>query len=321
MANLSHRIGNTTIGKNPAMSNQTTYDNKAFSAMYVGYYATDFADYHLDDYCPTSANHTFYVGMSRNKQRKEDSPETVTRLLCEPFYYMQNVTAKIDAQTKRPLSVTPTSEKQPLPSDVWDSAFFEYSMNQGSQKQQPRGSLPLGYFPDQLERLSTTQLSLGVGGAIVPNMVGLAVGASNRSLIDLLAPEVLKASYESVYRLILARSMTEILDQDFHGTQDMGGEVDYETSVITLVPAFVYVVEGLLGVVSLCSIALLVISLKRKWSLHSDPATICTVMSLVAGNPSLLEEFGRLDCATMEDFEAHLKEKRFKIHLEEQRSV
>lgn len=311
-------IGNATIGKNELMDNSSVYDNKGFAAIYIGYYATDFSSYDLEEYCPEEANHTFLVAFSRNKKRQDDPPHNATRLYCKPFYYVQGVEATVDAQTKRPISVVAKGLKQLLPSDMWDSKLFEYAMNEGATIKQPRGDFPTQRYPNQLDVLSTTQLSLGLGGVVLQNMVGLAYGASNRPMEELLDQEGLRSSYEAIYRIIFARSMTEILDQDFSKPENVPGQTTYITGTIVLVPAFVFIVEGLLGFVSICALALLYIAMKRRWSLHSDPATISSVMSLVADNPALLGDFSHFDCATMEDFEGYLEAKKFRLHYDEQ---
>lgn len=54
-------LGNDTIGPNESFQNQSIYDTKQFSSVYVGYYSTDASDYYLQGLCPKTANHTFMV--------------------------------------------------------------------------------------------------------------------------------------------------------------------------------------------------------------------------------------------------------------------
>jgi hypothetical protein len=310
-------FGNETIGPNPSFQNQTVYDTKEFASMYIGYYQTDFADFYLEGLCPKSSNHTFMALFSRNKRSIDDPPQNVTRLYCTPFYYQQEVTATLDASTRRPLNVTTRGDKVPLPAEKWNATFFEYQMNTGKNNEQPRDSLPLMYWPDQLETVSALPLSLGVQGIVFNSMAGFSIGATNRSLEELLDPEGLRSAYEATYRIIFARSMVEILDQDFIGAIKMNGSAEYMMAAVVVVPVFTYVVQGLLGFISVCSIALLVVSLRRKWSLHSDPATIVSVMALVSDNPALLDDFAKLDRSTMEDFQASLRVKKYQLEYSE----
>jgi hypothetical protein len=310
-------FGNETIGPNPSFQNQTVYDTKEFASMYVGYYQTDSADFHLEKLCPKTSNHTFMAFFTRNKKSTNDSPQNVTRLYCTPFYYQQEVTATLDASTRRPLNVTTKGDKTPLPAEKWNTTFFEYQMNGGRNNEQPRDSLPLDYWPDQLETVSNLPLSLGAQGTVLSGMAGFSIGATNHSLEELLDPEALRSAYEATYRIIFARSMVEILDQDFTASVARNGSLEYMMAAVVVVPVFTYVVQGLLGFISLCSMALLVISLQRKWSLHSDPATIASVMALVSDNPALLDDFAKLDRITMEEFKASLNDKRFQLEFSE----
>ncbi|KAF1847952.1 uncharacterized protein K460DRAFT_363966 [Cucurbitaria berberidis CBS 394.84] len=317
---LATSFGNETIGPKPSLHGQSVYDTKEFASLYIGYYSTDTSDYYLSQGGKCLSNHTFMALYTRNKNSANDPPQNVTRLYCIPFYYQQDVTAVVDASTQRPLKIEAKSEKVPLPAETWDSKFFEDQMNGGKQEQ-IRDTLPLKYWPDQLETLSTVPLSLAPEGLALVTMAGLVVGASQRSLADLLDPEALRAAYETTYRIIFARSMVEILDQKFTNTRTVNGSTEHMTAAVVVVPVFTYLVEGLLGFVSLCSIALIVISIRRKWSLHSDPATIASVMALVADNPTLLGDFTKLDGANKERFEESLKDKKFQLEYNERGNI
>jgi hypothetical protein len=250
---------------------------------------------------------------AENLKSAEDPPNNVTRLFCEPFYYQQEVVATISAKTRAPINITSKGEKQVLPVEKWNSTFFEYQMNSGSLNQGNRGALPLSTWPDQLETVSTYPVSLATGGSVMTGMAGYVIGAAGRPLEDLLDPEALKDAYQSAYRIIFARSMTEILDQDFRSTESVTGHLDYLQGSVTLVPIFTYVVQGFLGFVSICSIVLLVISWRRNWTLSSDPATIASVQALVAENTALLEDFSKLESLHPADFKQSLKTKKFRL--------
>jgi hypothetical protein len=249
----------------------------------------------------------------KNRENAEAPRNNVTRLFCDPFYYQQEVVATISAKTRAPINITSKGEKQVLPVEKWNSTFFEYQMNSGSLNQENRGALPLEKWPDQLEILSTYPVNLQSSEGAVGSMAGFMVGAAGRPLEELLDPEALKDAYQSAYRIIFARSMTEILDQNFRSTESVSGHLDYFQGAVTLVPIFTYIVQGFLGFISICSMILLVISWRRNWTLSSDPATIASVQSLVAENTALLEDFGKLERLHLVDFEQSLKTKRFRL--------
>jgi hypothetical protein len=311
-------IGNETIGPNPNMGNNSAYDTKEFGSIYIGQYPTDWADYYLETYCPSTANHTFMAWFTRNKQRAEDPPNPVTRLYCTPFYYEQQVMATIDAKTRAPINYTSMGVKRPLPAEKWNSTFFEPQMNTGRVNEFNRANMPLSVWPDQLETISSYPVSLSNYGTILQPMAGYIIGVSRRPVHELLDPHALADAYQSVYRIVFARSMTFILDQNFNSTTRSSGRYDYTAAAVIVVPVFTYIVEGLLGFVSICGIVLFVISLTRKWSLLSDPATIAGVQSLVADNTALLRDFSTLGRASTEEIATSLKDKKFKLERDEQ---
>lgn len=54
-------LGNDTIGPNDSFQNQSVYDTKEFSSIYIGYYSTSGSEYYLEGLCPKTSNHTFMV--------------------------------------------------------------------------------------------------------------------------------------------------------------------------------------------------------------------------------------------------------------------
>lgn len=315
-------VGNETMGPNPDMNNMADYDTKEFASIYIGQYPTDYADYYLQSYCPVTANHTFMAYFTKNKMKDDDPPNEVTRLYCTPSYYEQKVNATVNARTKAPISYTVLGDKQALPLDKWNSTFFEPQMNTGKVNEFNRKiSLPLTLWPDQRETLASFPVSLGTGGTVIQPLAGFAIGANQGSLEALLDPVALAGAYQSAYRIIFARSMVEILDQRFATTSNEAGHYDYVAAAIVVVPVFTYIVEALLGLVSVCGLVLVWISLRRTWGLHSDPATIASIQSLVADNASLLREFSMLDKANKEELETNLKNRKFKLSCDEKNSL
>ena len=310
-------IGSETIGPNENFYNQSIYDTKEYGSVYIGFYPTEWAEHYLETYCPETANHTFMALFTKNKQRIEDPANNVTRIYCTPFYYEQEVIATIDAKTRAPINFTSTGNKQALPIEKWNSSFFEHQMNTGRINEFNRGALPSNFWPDQLETLSAYPVSLANVGSLLQPMAGYIIGASQRPLEELTDPYALAAAYESVYRIVFARSMLEILDKDFINTSTSSGSYDYTTAAIIVVPVFTYIVEGMLGFISICGIVLLFISMRRTWGLCSDPATIASVQSLVADNAALLKEFSALDRASTKAISTTLEKRRFKLDYDE----
>ncbi|KAF2815848.1 uncharacterized protein BDZ99DRAFT_471166 [Mytilinidion resinicola] len=311
--------GNNTIGGKKGM------ENKEFSVMYVGFWDDDgFADYFLSDFCPIETNHTFYAAFTRNKKLATDPPENMTSIFCQPSYYSQLVNATVAVPSMHPVNAVPIGPKIPVSTTAYNTTLLEWRMNNGVQKAQTRGENPAWQWPSQLERLLSKNVSQTIDNGLLglPYMAAFAIGASNNTLEELLDPKTLGGAFEASYQLIITRSMVDVLNTTSFATAvSTIGTRKYRTQAVILVPAFTFVVEALLGVVSVFAIALLYLSFTRPRQLRSDPGTIAAVMSLVADNASLLSTFGQLDCSTLEDMSNSIGKRQFHLEYDGQRSV
>ncbi|KAJ4377612.1 hypothetical protein N0V83_000439 [Neocucurbitaria cava] len=286
--------------------------------MYVGYWnPLGFSDYSLDEFCPITSNSTFYAAFERNKAKDSDPVQNVTAVFCWPSYYQQRVIAAVDAVSLEPFKVDIVGEKEPLSKDLFNTPRLEELMASNSLGDEVRGDLlPSKSTPDYLDFIARTNLSLSSGpngAGIVAAMVGLALAVSDRPLEDYLDWKVLSKSYADAYRLMFARAMRDVLDDNFRTTDEVTGQIVATTEAVVLEPVFVYIVESFLGVVSVATIALLYLSLTRKKHLRSNPSTIAAVMAMVAENQPLLSDVEGLDCCTMEEIKKHLGDKRYKL--------
>ena len=316
------QIGNMTIGTAPRVIGDAKKPAgfnviKEFSANYAGYWNFNgFADYYLDGYCPETANHTFLAVFARNKNKTTDQMNKATSVYCQPVYYSQVVNASVDGLTKRPLEVVPLGPKQQLAPDVFNSTIFEAQMNSGSIGKIPRkNALPTRTAPAYVEGLSDTQLSM-FDDSRIQSIAAMAAIVGGQSMEKYLDPEVLRQSYEKAYRLLFATYMAEVMEtpgDNFQSSKQVNGEHKLSMEATVLNPPFTYVVEGLLGLVTLATVALLHIFLKRDMYLRSDPNTIAAVMSLVADNQSLLADMEFMDCHTTKEIEESFGHRRFKL--------
>jgi hypothetical protein len=287
--------------------------------MYIGYdNSLGWADYYLSTACPPEANLTFYAAMQRNKIREEDPPNEVTDMYCWPTHYQQRVNATVDMISLEPLEVHVLGEKQAIPSDVFNTTWLESQINQGTRGKTLRAdTLPSSGTPDYQEKLAETNVSLQTGSVGVGRtepMVGLAISMGNRPLEDFLDYDVLRQSYTDAHKLMFARAMRDILGSvAFESDQAVMGRTREFTEAVVLEPVFVYIVEGLLGAVSLIAIVILYLTVKRTKYLRSDPGTMAAVVALVAENQSLLSDFQNFDCCSTEDMNQSISHKRYKL--------
>jgi hypothetical protein len=293
--------------------------------MYIGYWNPNgFSDYSLDANCPVDQNNTFYAAFAKNKEKAEDPPNNVTAVFCQPRYYQQKVNATVDSLTQAPVKIVPTGQKEPVKSGIFNQSYFEEQMSSGSVGYGFRGNtLPGSSMPDYLERIAETNVSIGTGptgGGIVHPMVGLALAVNDRSFEDYLDWRALSTSYADAYRLMFARAMVDILGNGFEESVSVPGQQQYITQAVVLEPVFTFIVEGLLGTISVATSILLYLSVTRKRNLRSDPNTIASVMTLVADNDALLADFEKLDCCTVKEVQEVLAEKRFRLVDSDQRT-
>ncbi|KAF2492362.1 hypothetical protein BU16DRAFT_620741 [Lophium mytilinum] len=309
--------GNNTIGGNAVL------EVKEFSTFYVGYWNyIGEADYYLSDgSCPVEANHTFYAAFTRNKRLASDPPEQLTTIFCEPKYYSQEVEAMVTVPLQHPVKANPIGPKSPISPAIYNTSVLESRMNSAGEEALVRGDMPSRTWPSQIERISSMNLSQSIGGADLPFMAAFMIGASDHSLEEYLDPQILGRAYESAYRLIFARAMVDVLNTSWATTAGTIGTREYKTGAVILVPAFTYVVEGLLGVVSVFAIALLYLSFTRPRQLRSDPGTITAVMSLVADDTSLLSDFGHFDCCTIEDINTAIGKRKYCLEYDGKQSL
>jgi hypothetical protein len=210
------------------------------------------------------------------------------------------------------LSIVPTGPKQPLPSDLINITDFEWSMSQGYEKNNNRGSFPTSSWPDPKERVKSNFPEL-VWEDYLPNLASFALGAYKRPVSDYLDVETLKNSYQAAYRLLLARKLADILSTDLNQTTIVLATQRYQTQTLIMVPTFVYIVEGLLATTTLIALLIFFIPSWRKTHLVSEPGNIASLMTLVCNDHPIIENMGANDSATSQQLEELFQKTTFTL--------
>lgn len=309
-------LGNQTAGNTPAGVDSRVpsgyYTLKEFSARYIGYWGQIWADYYLEGFCPETASRTFLASFARNKKKASDPPNNSTNIYCQPWYYEQYVNATIDVATKRPLGYVALGTKQQLRDEKFNITLLSTQLNGGAALTVRGDSLPDINLPTYIDQVAGSELSIYEGGTIQP-LAALSALIGGLPFEQYLDPKALGESYEKAYRLLFVGYVVDVLTGNYTNSEEAKGERELSAEAVVLEPVFTYIVEGLLGVVSLATIALLYLSLTRERNLRSDPSTIAGVMSLVADNQPLLSDLQNMDCCTMEEVEKILNHKRWKL--------
>jgi hypothetical protein len=313
-------VGNQTIGSWPQGFDTRVPPGynavKEFSARYIGYWGQMWADYYLEGFCPETANRTFLASFTRNKKIESDLPSNSTNIFCQPWYYEQYVNATIDVATRRPLGYVALDKKKQLTNEMLNTTLLDSRMNGGANVKVRGDSLPDINLPSYMDQVAGSELSTYDSTKIQP-LAALAALIGGPPLEQYLDPKGLRESYEQAYRLLFVSYVVDVLTGDYTKSEGTKGERQLSSEAVVLEPVFTYIVEGLLGVVSLATIALLYLSLTRERNLRSDPNTIASVMSLVADNQLLLTDLQTMDCCTMEEVEKRLSHKRWKLVKDE----
>lgn len=281
----------------PVGGNDTS---KPFDTLYAGYQNENgFAEYYLSDTCDETFFHTFFVRWSKSTpaaiENVDDSSgfdptqAKEASLFCSPVYYQQPVNATIVMGTHAVVDVVPVGQKSDLPSNLFNISTFEWAMNSGKGEFAARGDFPTTGFPDQKLQLSDMPLNL----AYIPKMSPFAIATLQRPLDDYLDPAVLGMSYQAAYRLLFARQLSDILSRDQNLSTSSPGLRTYQTQGVVVVPAFAIAATVILGIVLVLLIGIIAITPRRENQLRHDPATLGSLMDLVAGESEITDLLSR----------------------------
>lgn len=273
------RFNNYTIGDDLDTNYGRTHPTmrvKKYSGFYSGWY--DMMDNYyrtrvgytalstsLQSYClPGKGNGTFAVAFVRNKEKEEDPGNNINAVFCKPSYYEQSVQATIDARTKAPVSYVTLGPTRPLAPGIFNSTLFEQTLASGQRRvKQRENNMPVDVLPRYLEGLyeaDLTPLMPYIYNMDLPPMLAMALSTMKQPLEGLLDPMGLTTAYESAYRLLFARAMTDILKTDFTSeTKITTGQRGVQSQAVIMEPAFTYLVIIFLGVISLSALSLLLI--------------------------------------------------------------
>lgn len=279
-----------------------------YSSNYVGYWYEAELDYYLGDLCPPSANRTFLLQWSRGTQPLRGGPSNdfepldSTTIYCESSYYQQYVNATVARPGMSIIDIVPLGTKQPLPEDLFNITNFERSMSGHTEIFQNRGNYPpISDWPDATEKLQ--YLNLSRSWSFLPSLTGFAIAAHQRPAAAYMDAALLQDSYQSAYRLLFARRLSDILSSDLDLSDHHDAVRSYETQAVVLVPTFVYLVEGLLCVTALVACTLLVLTYVTSNNLKSDPANIGSLMGLAAADETLCQQIRKYDQSNSKDLE------------------
>ncbi|KAG9602119.1 hypothetical protein KCU77_g3391, partial [Aureobasidium melanogenum] len=313
------KYGNSYMNLDP-----TRLKKDQYSTMYVGYWYEESMDSYLQGQCPQEANQTFLVrwlsGVSETPVDKSQPQNVNTTLWCRPFYYQQEVRATVIPPQMNILDIVPMGPKKPFSSDLINITDFEWSMSQGYEKNNNRGSFPTSSWPDPKERVQSNFPQL-VWSYYLPNLASFALGAYQRPVSEYLEPEILKDSYQAAYRLLLARKLADVLSTNLNSTETVLATRHYQTQTVIMVPAFVYIVEGLLATTIIIAFLIFVVPSWRRTNLVSEPASIASLMTLTSNDHHIIENTSQKDSASSQELEKLFQKTTFVLRKGSDRQI
>ncbi|KAI5202729.1 hypothetical protein E4T38_05513 [Aureobasidium subglaciale] len=285
----------------------SSLERDQYSTMYTGHWYEESMDSYLKGLCPKEANQTFLVGWISGVPDAQDDEEhhqnINTTIWCRPFYYQQKVKATVVPPKMTVVDIITIGPKESLPSKILNTTDFEWSMSQGYEVNNNRGSFLTSSWPDPKEKIRARFPEL-YWDSFLPNMASLALGAYQRPTSDYLNRETLGNSYQAAYRLLLARKLADVFSTTFTDADTMLATRQYQTQTVIMVPSFVYAVEGILAVTFVVALLVIGIPSWKRTHLTSEPASIASIMAMSSDDPILVYTMAKEDRATSEELDA-----------------
>jgi hypothetical protein len=304
------------------MATNESVTTTPYSSAYIGWASPDgSAEFYLNStsICPSSEPRTFYIQwakilipgsqyMAMTPQDKFNATRT-TRQWCRSSYFAQNVWVNATLPGYKVIDMVALEEPQPLPTDLINISEFEAQMNMGHPSLVARSQFPTSNWPNQTSFLSNMNLSM----IEFPVMSAFAIAASQKLSEDYFDSSVLVAAYESAYRILFARRMTEILQDQKSGGIQSSGSLQASTQAIVIVHVFARIAQAFLAGCAAIAIIIFLVCRTRPLHLQKDPSTIGALMSLTAGNDGVLNRFKAFDDATEKTLEQTFNQHDFRL--------
>ncbi|KXT03417.1 hypothetical protein AC578_1570 [Pseudocercospora eumusae] len=308
--------------------------SKPFDSFYSGYQSDmnyywgsqDWGEPNYFPHCDSRFSHLFFVRWSKSTlatilYKKLDTPFLYNRqqalndtsLFCNATYYQQLVKATIDLASQAVVETHPLAEKEALPADLFNVSSFELGMARSVVPTEIRGQYPTTDFPSSKQLLIDMPLNL----YYLPTPAQFAIAAFNRPAEEYLAPEILQHSYQSAYRLFFSRQLVEVLNPRLDEATTAPASFSYATEAVVVVPEFAYVALAILCIIFISTIWLLTRICARPNRLQNDPATLQSLMCLLAGDEKTASTFSSLDNAGSKSLNRNLKDVNFALQKTE----
>jgi hypothetical protein len=283
------------ISRSSCQSDEPTGVQKPF----ISYVFSPLANKAMSRVGCDASNFTFLATFARNKQAPSDPPSQGPAIACTGSYHSSWANIRVDAKTKTRIEVIDQGPLVPLDEQKFNITVFEGTLAAAFGRRIDRSDrMPGLKIPPYLAQLRNSELTPITEEGDFPQdvhpMTAMALTISDHPMEDFMASRTLAEAYESAYKLLFARAMTENLRIETPSATITDHGVRQERlEAVTLVPVFVYCTEALLAVVSLAMGVLLYFALSRTRAheLIDDPGALQGMLT-----NSLLTLCHRIDC-------------------------
>lgn len=255
-----------------------------FGGLYFGYYTDQHSDFSLQGCgCASSINSHLFLGLWGKSS--EDHQHHTIAFFCEPSYWVQDVNATVIVPTMSVSSVTPLGSPVPLPDSKFNRSAFEYIIGTGAQSVSRRADISATTSViDQTADLS------GLGyNYTVTNVLGFAIGLSRLPLVQYAEHHNLVSSLETAHKLLHALAIKDLLTGNILDQNERQGLISGRAYAIKVVRSLALVVESLLGLEVILTLALLLHASRRKSQLCADPASLRDLIEMLPKDYNFLD--------------------------------
>lgn len=285
--------------------------------LYIGYGDDATLDYHLGNpNCSSKASNQFLAIWALDAYKNHFVYEPVgdfdiTALFCEASYYKQNVSVKVSSETQRPIngSLTPTGPVEILEKTEFNSSAFEHLIHVG-----------LPPVTTTRDFAATTTIEpypvLGPKNISWPSttMVTFAMGFMKDEItsFDLQNSSVLHEAFSRAHKAVFSLAVSSLL-VNAESPDTRPGVLETKLYGVVISRPIAIMVEVLLLVVALLTLALLITSYCAQCLLWANPASIGLTLDLLRSNPRTLDPLMNCDTADDESLKRQLLSERYAI--------
>jgi hypothetical protein len=293
--------------------------NQFWSFLSVGFYESARSNYFLQSECPDASPHENLLIWADGSGANDSAIQIsggFSAMFCDSKYYKTSVNATISANDKSVIGTSPISNRVELSETEFNTTNFEVFLRRGASTPTTASDFTDLLVPDAESRLAGT-------GIVLPTTLesAFALGLSNQSLAEFKNTTAMVAAIQVARRLLFSLAVNELMNSTLSTTaKPQEGAVSRTLGAIVVSKPIAIVVEVALGIVLIITGIIWGFSLNRILNLTSDPASISSIMEILATSPKALALFSRFQHLDAKDQISRLGDTRFRLVLDKQRN-